>query len=202
MAATEATRRAGDRLRLFVAIGLPDEWRRYLAARQAALERLAPSYARWVASELMHLTLVFLGELPASSLPAVEDAVGAAAAGQAAFPLRLGRLGHFGGAVPRVLWVEAHATGRQLDALHGALSEALAARAVPFDRKPLVPHLTLGRARRDAAPAAGRMLARRLPTLTVPPPPAPFSVGAISLMRSELSPRGPRYTTLGDYSLT
>jgi 2'-5' RNA ligase len=202
MAATEATSQARDRLRLFVAIALPDAWRRYLADRQAALERLAPGYARWVAPALMHLTLVFLGEVPASVLPTIQDAVAAGTADQPSFPLSLGRLGHFGGGVPRVLWVEARAPGRQLDALHSALGEALAAHAVPFDRKPLVPHLTLGRARRDAAPAAGRALAGRLPSLQAPPPPAPFSVGALSLMRSELSPRGPRYTSLGDYPLT
>jgi 2'-5' RNA ligase len=85
--------------------------------------------------------------------------------------------------------------------LHSALCEALAARDISFDRKPLVPHLTLGRARRDAPPAAGRALAGRLPTLAAPPSPAPFVVAAITLVRSELSPRGPRYTSLGDYQL-
>jgi 2'-5' RNA ligase len=201
MAATGGTDQLAERLRLFVAIGLPDEWRHYLADRQTAVERLAPGYARWVAPELMHLTLVFLGEQPSIVLEAVRAAVAGATAAQPAFPLRLGRLGHFGGAVPRVLWIEAHAPGRALDVLHSALCEALAARDISFDRKPLVPHLTLGRARRDATPAAGRALADRLPTLAAPPSPAPFVVTAIALVRSELSPRGPRYTSLSDYPL-
>jgi RNA 2',3'-cyclic 3'-phosphodiesterase len=115
--------------------------------------------------------------------------------------LSLGRLGHFGGAAPRVLWVEARAPGQQLDALHCALAAALAARDVPFDRKPLVPHLTLGRARRDATPAAGRALASRLSTLRTPTPPPPFTVAVIRLIRSELSSRGPCYTAFGDYLL-
>jgi 2'-5' RNA ligase len=189
------------RLRLFVAIALPDAWRRYLAGREEALERLAPGYTRWVAPDLLHLTLVFLGELPASTLPAAQNAIRNASTGQAAFPLSLGRLGHFGGAVPRVLWIEARAPGPALDALHRALCAALAARAVPFDAKPLVPHLTLGRARRDATPAVGRALAARLPSLAAPPPPAPFAVEAIHLMQSELASRGPRYTSLGEYRL-
>jgi RNA 2',3'-cyclic 3'-phosphodiesterase len=158
MAATATTSepaRQPARLRLFVAIALPDAWRCYLAERQAALERLAPGYARWVTPELLHLTLVFLGELPVNTLPAIQEAVAAAAADQSPFPLSLGRLGHFGGAAPRVLWVEARAPGQQLDALHCALAAALAARDVPFDRKPLVPHLTLGRARRNARRGPG-----------------------------------------------
>ncbi|HLH25092.1 MAG TPA: RNA 2',3'-cyclic phosphodiesterase [Chloroflexota bacterium] len=202
MAAMAATSQPAARLRLFVAITLPEAWRRYLAGREQALERLAPGYARWVAPDLMHLTLVFLGELPAATLPTVQAALADAAAGQPAFPLSLGRLGHFGGAVPRVLWVEARAPAQRLPALHTALCVALTARAVPFDGKPLVPHLTLGRARRDAAPAAGRALASRLPTLAAPPPPAPCTVDAIHLIRSDLSPRGPRYTPLGAYPLT
>lgn len=204
MAATATTSEQGghpSRLRLFVAIALPDAWRHYLAEREQALERLAPGYARWVAPELLHLTLVFLGELPVSTLAAVQEAVAAAAADQSPFPLRLGRLGHFGGAVPRVLWAEATAPGQQLSTVHRALAAALAARDVPFDRKPLVPHLTLGRARRDAAPAAGRALASALATLPTGPLPAPFTVAAIRLIRSELSSRGPRYTTLGVYQL-
>ena len=189
------------RLRLFVAIALPSDWRRYLAACQQDLERLAPGYARWVTTELMHLTLVFLGEQPSGRLPAVQDAVSAAAAGQSAFTLALGRLGHFGGSAPRVLWVEAHAAGGGLTRLHAALCEQLVAREIPFDRKPLVPHLTLGRARRDAPPAAGRLLASRLPTLRLPHPPRAFHVEAVHLVRSELSPRGPRYTALAEYRL-
>ena len=72
---------------------------------------------------------------------------------------------------------------------------------MPYDPKPLVAHLTLGRARRDAAPAAGRALAHRLPTLTLPKPPAPFTARELALVRSELSPHGPRYTKLVGYPL-
>ena len=57
-----------SRLRLFVAVELPDAWRAYLAARMAELERLAPGYARWVAPELLHLTVLFLGEQPPARL--------------------------------------------------------------------------------------------------------------------------------------
>ena len=194
--------RPAARLRLFVAIALPAAWKEYLAARSRDLERLAPGYTRWVAPELMHLTLVFLGEQPAERLPAIQEAAAAATSAQRRFQLSLGRLGHFGGAAPRVLWVEARAPGNRLATLHAALVEQLTARQVPFDRKPLVAHLTLGRARRDADGGVGRALARRLPALALPPAPPAFAVDAVSLMQSELSPRGPRYTELAAYGLT
>ncbi|HZU07038.1 MAG TPA: RNA 2',3'-cyclic phosphodiesterase [Chloroflexota bacterium] len=188
-------------LRLFVAITLPEAWKQYLAARTLQLERIAPGYTRWVAPELLHLTLLFLGSQPAGRLALIEEAVALAAAERAPFTLALGRLGHFGADAPRVLWMEALADNDSLRALHGALRKRLAEREIAFDPKPLVPHLTLGRARREAAPAVGRLLARRLATLALPPPPAPFTVETIALMRSELMAPGPRYTVLGEYPL-
>jgi RNA 2',3'-cyclic 3'-phosphodiesterase len=189
------------RLRLFVALMLPMSWKAYLTARARELERLAPGYARWVAPDLMHLTLVFLGWQPAERLPAVMEATEAGARMVPPFELALGRLGHFGGWVPRVLWVEARASEGYLQRLHAALCEQLAARELVFDAKPLVPHLTLGRAQRQAGPAAGRGLAARMANLRWPTPPAPFTVREIALIRSELSPRGPRYTEVGQYLL-
>ena len=193
--------RDGRRLRLLVAIALPASWQDYLAASAQKLERLAPGYTRWVAPELLHLTLIFLGEQAADRLAAIQAAVAEATEGQDSFSLSLGRLGHFGGGTPRVLWAEARAPRHRLEALHGALRAALSARQIGFDNKPLVPHLTLGRARRDAATALGRTLAQRLATLTLPPPPEAFAVGVVTLYQSDLSPRGPRYTALAEYPL-
>ncbi len=198
--ATVATAEGEGRLRLFVAITLPAAWQGYLASRAQDLERLAPRYARWVAPDLLHLTLVFLGEQPAERLAAIEAAVAAAAAGRRPFRLALGQLGSFGNP-PRVLWVAARADGTALADLYTALVSRLAASAIPFDQKPLVAHLTLGRARRDAPTSAGRALAARLPALTLPPAPPSFTVESITLMRSELSSRGPRYTPRGVYPL-
>jgi 2'-5' RNA ligase len=93
------------------------------------------------------------------------------------------------------------AQGEHLARLHAALCEQLTARAIAYDAKPLVAHLTLGRARRDANPVAGRALTQRLATLTLTASPAPYHVETITLMRSELSARGPRYTALGTYPL-
>ena len=64
-------------IRAFVAVELPDELRRALAATQARLkERLA--YAinpgvriQWVRPEAIHLTLKFLGDIDEAQVPAV-----------------------------------------------------------------------------------------------------------------------------------
>ena len=62
----------------------------------------------------MHLTLVFLAWQPCAILAAVQEATARAAAAVRPFDLALGRLGHFGGAAPRVLWVAAQDRDGQL----------------------------------------------------------------------------------------
>jgi 2'-5' RNA ligase len=190
-----------ERWRLFVAVELPAPWRTWLADRAARLESLAPHCTRWVRPELFHLTVLFLGDQAVSRVTAIEAALGQAAGATPPFELALGQLGHFGGDRPRVLWAEAKAPPGTLDRLHARLAHALHERKVAFDTKPLVAHLTLGRARRDADPTTGRALARELPAMKLPAPPPPFTVHELTLMRSELQAGGPRYTALGHWAL-
>ena len=73
------------RLRLFLALRLPEEWLDALAGWQAGL--FAGTRARVVPREHLHLTLAFLGARPAAELPAIVDVLGRAAA--SAYPPRL-----------------------------------------------------------------------------------------------------------------
>jgi RNA 2',3'-cyclic 3'-phosphodiesterase len=80
---------AGDeRLRLFVALRLPDGVLDAFVAWQAAAIR---GDVRVVPRDHLHLTLAFLGHRPASELPAIVDALRAAAAPGRDYRLRVGR---------------------------------------------------------------------------------------------------------------
>src|SRR5436309_4511044 len=94
------------RLRLFVAVELPDEWRTALSREARALESAVPGFGRWVDPALMHVTLVFLGSQDLSLQPAIERAIALAAGESAPFRLRLKEPGSFGGRRSlRVVWV-------------------------------------------------------------------------------------------------
>ena len=174
-------------LRLFVAIELPPEWRAALARIQQRQEQSSPGYFRWVGSELYHLTLVFLGNQPAGRLPELVEAIGRAAAGVAPFALRLGKLGSFGRPrAPRVVWVEAVQPDGRLQQMRRALERELREAGITFDEKPLRPHITLGRARRDAS-GSPRLVGARLQL------PA-REVDRLVLFESQLGPSGPNYT--------
>jgi 2'-5' RNA ligase len=174
------------KLRLFYAIELPDDWRAPLASLQRAQERAAPGYFRWASIESVHLTLVFLGWQPAESLILASEALRRAAVGISAFRLRLGRAGTFGPPrSPRVLWVEAFQPEGRLQQLRDALERELRAASLSFDEKPLAPHITLGRASKNAR---GRPTLLDVSTST-----KPHYVQRAVLFESRLSPRGASY---------
>jgi len=194
-------------LRLFVAIELPEAWRAWLAREARSLDAAAPGFGRWVDPSLMHITLLFLGGQPAEMLPAIQRAVERAGEAGRPFMLSLGGLGSFGSPRSvRVIWAGAEeAPQGTLAALHGELTRRLDAESVPFEPTPLRPHVTLGRARRDAASAQSEAMYRAIRARNdVPATGASVQRAECSevvLMRSDLRPTGPMYTPLSRVAL-
>ena len=181
--------------RLFVGIELDARWRRWLVDVAARLRRCDPGEFRWVSPEVLHLTIVFLGAQPSSSLPRIRAAVCAAASRSPPCQLRPGKTGTFGGRSPRVIWVAAVDAQAGLERLRSAVGSELDAARVSYDPKPLVAHITLARARRGQ-PSRAEWLAEGLSEATSPPPPPPLGVSHLTLFESQLLSSGPRYTVL------
>ncbi|WBB77847.1 RNA 2',3'-cyclic phosphodiesterase [Micromonospora sp. WMMD882] len=139
-------------MRLFVAVDPPPEAVADLAAQIARL-RIGAAAAAGVNVRLAdpanaHVTLAFLGEVPADRLPAVRNAVGLAACrcrGPAPPRLRLGRGGRFGRGRATVLWVDVLGEVEPLHTLAGQLRELLRDAGLPYDERPFRPHLTIAR---------------------------------------------------------
>ncbi|MGG8408373.1 RNA 2',3'-cyclic phosphodiesterase [Streptomyces sp. 12297] len=136
-------------VRVFIALAPPDD------AKDELARALGPAYTafpdmRWNRIEDWHITLAFLGELPVSAVPLLRPPLAELAAGRPPVPLALSGGGHFD---ERVLWSGIEG---DLDGLHLLASEVRAVVkqcGIPFEDRPLRPHLTLARARRnDIAP--------------------------------------------------
>ncbi len=176
-------------MRLFVAVNLPQEERVRLEQEVRAL-RAARLPVRWVAGDALHLTLKFLGEVPDAGVGAIERALTEVAGEFPPFRLELQGLGAFPNLrSPRVVWVGVQAPP-ELGRLAGALEEAMAGLGYPRENRPFSPHLTLGRAERDAGAGAFRALAGLVERFTFR---AAVEAQSADLMRSHLSPRGARY---------
>ena len=148
--------------------------------------------------ENLHLTLKFLGNVVATRVDAIGAALAAAAADTPAFDFGVEGLGAFPSPTrPRVIW--AGAGGGQVEAvgLAGRVEDALAPLGFAREDRPFAAHITLGRVReprRDTALAEALAAGAARPLGVV-------RAGRLSLMRSELSPRGARYTELGGWPL-
>ena len=176
-------------MRLFVAVNLPEELRRTIHEATAPL-RAAGVRVRWVDTSAMHITLKFLGEVPAERVTEVERALERAAAGMRAFPVAVEGAGAFPSADrARVVWVGCEAAP-PLELLQHGIEREYAALGYPVEGRPFRPHVTIGRARSDARGGV-RGLASLLEAVEVT---GEFVVRSVDLMESTLSREGARYT--------
>lgn len=175
--------------RLFVAIPVPLD----VARGAAALIPLGLPALRPVAPELLHVTLAFLGSTPEER---IDDVVAAATEGCAdGSPLRieldgLGRIPPTGR--PRLVFVGTGSAAPAIERLGGAIREALARWHIPFDPKPLRPHVTLARVRNDVSGDDARRISRAIEGVRAAG--LGFDAGGVAVMESVLSSRGPRYS--------
>ena len=191
----------GASLRAFIAIHLSQEARVQLSDTIRAMGSEIPSGVRWVVPAGIHLTLKFLGDIDPALVEGVLRAMEQAASGALSFHLQLDGLGVFPNhRRPRVLWA---GLGGDLDAL-GDLQErleaAMASLDFPRERRTFNPHLTLGRVR-DTVSAVARQRVGDLVSRGSLDGADSWPVNAVHLMRSNLTPDGPVYSSLGSVSL-
>jgi 2'-5' RNA ligase len=152
----------------------------------------------WVSPANFHLTVKFLGAVDTDRLPDVERALGDAVAGVPPFDLTLRGLGAFPSAArPRVIWAGTAHGAAELAALAARVERTLSPLGFPTEERVFSAHVTLGRVRtprRNPKLAEALAASASVELLSVP-------VTRLSLMRSDLSPRGARYSELAGHAL-
>lgn len=169
------------------------------ARRLAALAgRLRDEFGgRATRGETVHLTLAFVGEVPAEALAGLRQ-VGATVAAEFAPPAQerrfaLDRVGFW--PHKRIAWAGPAEPPAALAELAGRLLAALRARGHCLDRQGFVPHLTLVRRVRDRPEAAA--LAAHAAALAG----AEWQWDGFRLVRSRLSEKGASYETVDEWTL-
>jgi 2'-5' RNA ligase len=129
-------------VRLFVAIFPPEDARAHLRGR--ITDALAPGgrRVRLTPPERWHLTLSFLGEVDPERLPDVHRAMDdVPTAGS--ITLRMSGGGSFGRGRSAPLWVGIEGDLEALAGLHAGIRDGLAGAGLPYETRPLTPHLTV-----------------------------------------------------------
>jgi 2'-5' RNA ligase len=148
---------------------------------------------RWTAPERWHLTLLFLGTVPADRVPPLVDGLAAAMAGAPSMTLRLAGGGRFGSRRrPSVAWTGVEGDVVPLTELAARLARTARTLRLPVEDRPFRAHLTLGRWR-PGAPADGDLM-DRLAGYRGPE----WPVRAVELLESHLGPK-PRYDAVATW---
>ena len=189
-----------ERIRAFIALELSPQARAAVAGVLRKLQQGGFRNVRWVDPAGAHLTLKFLGAVPADLLGAVHEAMRRTAAAAAPVHLGLGPLGAFPSArAPRVVWLGVTGEVEALGRLQRGVEEAAAALGFPREARPFRPHITLGRVREGMPAGEGRRLGETLARLT--PDPVSWRAEAVWLVRSHLTPQGAVYQHLASARL-
>jgi 2'-5' RNA ligase len=177
-------------MRLFLAIALPPEDRSRLAQLQQELAA-ARADVKWVETENLHLTLRFLGEVPAAKMQLIGDVVQPVVAALAAPQLQLGGLGTFPSkGSPRVVWCGFERGDEELRRLVEHLSDALEGIGFALEERRYTAHVTIGRVRGRHNSAA----LRRACETTGADAFEAHVVSEVVLIESRLDRSGPHYT--------
>ncbi|MBL8471132.1 MAG: RNA 2',3'-cyclic phosphodiesterase [Rhodocyclaceae bacterium] len=172
-----------DTLRVYFALWPPAAVAQALAAWQRVLH--ATLGGRMLRADRLHLTLAFIGEIPAARLPALLD-IGAQIRGRRSC-LHLNEAGAW--RHNRIAWAGTRTVPAELARLAGDLGASLGAGGFAVERRPFVPHVTLLRNVERCAPVPGGLADIDWP------------LSELCLLRSRLEAQGARYERLAAWPL-
>ena len=184
--------------RIFCAVELPQEVRAQLQDHIANLRKEIPDVAAsWSRVENIHLTLKFFGNVAVDRVGSISGAVTRAVSEFSSFEINVGNVGVFPKASrAQVLWIGVDDPFEKLTALHKRLEEECEAEGFERENRAYRPHLTIARIRRHegARRLANAHLQMKIESVAV-------HVTELTLFRSELSPKGSKYTAISNHRL-
>ncbi len=186
-----------DTVRTFIAIDLPSELKREIASIQ---KRLRPLFDKarvsWVRPDNMHLTLRFIGDVPANEIRTIIQA-GESIMSMRSFGLRMNSLGFFPNIrKPRVFWC-GYEDSENLKTVQMEVETAVIRSGFPAEEKSFVPHITLARIKEiNAKPGAVfyadmNAVQKEMQSIRLS---FSHTVHEVQLIKSRLSPKGSEYS--------
>ncbi len=185
------------RQRIFIAVGLPDAIKEKIGG---LIEQFKASGAavRWVEPKNLHVTLKFLGWVEEERVSQVVELTEKAVRGKKAFCADLQGIGTFpAGRDPRIIWVGITEGGDNLKALAEELEKLFAQAGYGSEEREFSSHVTIGRIkeRKGADKLREKMAAFNEVKLGDAP------VASLQIMKSTLTPDGPRYEIIKEVEL-
>jgi len=153
---------------------------------------------KWVPTDNLHLTLVFLGETREDQMTNLKAALKMATQGTRPLEIEVGGVGAFPNIKnPKTLFANVHAGREEVTALFQKMTGPLENAGFRMETRKYQPHITLGRFRDESLPPADWERLQK----ACPPSLGSFLATKIQLMESRLTPGGSIYKVVEAYSL-
>ena len=178
-------------IRCFIALDISEPIRQDFSD---IIERLRKHRAdvKWVPVDNIHLTLKFLGNTPENVLPKMRECLFNVVLSYNPFYIRIYTTGVFPNRrYPKVIWIGVE-DSEILQKLHTDIENSMESLGFKKEQRNFKPHLTLGRVR---SPKGTLNLVNELDSYREKDF-GNIHVKTIKLMKSELTPRGARYTCI------
>jgi 2'-5' RNA ligase len=188
-------------IRVFVAVDLSNEARLEL---ERFVGRLVVKrwQVRWEDVSKLHLTLFFVGWVEGKKVRIVREVVERGVEGIEPFSIRMGRLGVFPDYVqPRVVWLGVKGDQPILVKLRKQIVKRLVGAGFEDEKRTWIPHLTIGRVKKEARFKAKKELGRQLQKLEIDEFNEVSLVDRVVVYQSVLKPTGSEYTKLVEVPL-
>lgn len=190
-----------ETVRSFIAILLPDELRLGLGKLQVRLKTGNKPWIKWADPNGIHLTLKFLGNVPLDRISEISRAMTEAAREIPPFHLKTQGLGAFPNLKRvQVVWLGLGGELDKLGQLHKQIESGLSRLGFTPEARAFKAHLTLARLRREASPDERQGLGQLIAGTKFDES-YTIKVDTISLMRSQLTREGARYSQLSSAEL-
>lgn len=178
-------------IRTFIAIDLPQQIKMDID-RMIAGFRNDGSGIRWVKAANLHLTLRFLGDIPQESVTGLARSLKENVSNFGSFELVLSGMGGFPNLNrPRVIWIGTGEGTDRLTALADKVEKGCVESGFGKGDKKFSSHLTVGRVK---FPKGLERLFEKIGRTDFQS--SKFTVGEVFIVKSDLSPAGPKYTKL------
>jgi RNA 2',3'-cyclic 3'-phosphodiesterase len=186
-------------IRSFLAFELPPDIMGVISHTSGEMKD-TPLNVRWVKPGNIHLTMVFMGNMPRERLKPIDQAAADVCRRYGPFKVFLDGTGVFGSRRnPRVLWAALNGDLERMSRFRDELQKDLEPFGIKQERRRFKPHLTFGRFRKGARTGSDLdELLSRYQDLTSPA----CAVNELVLFKSDLRPGGAVYTRLNAWSLS
>lgn len=180
-------------MRLFFAFELPEEVRTEMASAIEDFRNLIPRGVKWVESDNLHITLLFLGDVAGSLVSELAESAEAILSSIKPFVVYDPRIELVPGGQPKVIWVRYDTDRREVYRIPARLGKIAQERGIRLQKKHFKPHVTLGRPKifDPRFPHLMKHRFRHKETM----------IEHAGLWSSQLRPEGPFYSLIESYTL-